>query len=156
MRKAVMLISIQFLFVQVTFGQQVQRNKQKVVEIAPENGVIMTIFQPDCPLRIENVEFFVTEDGERPVLRYELKNTSPKAIRYFSVGFNKKHSISQWGKYGIAGEDGVGIENGTGPNLLMQGDTFENFGRDEFIIVPMTKDVRILFADKQVSKSIVV
>ena len=144
MKRVITILIFQFVFVTVALPQQNREGKLKVISIPARSVVIFVAVQPDCPLEFESVELFVSEDGEKPILRYVLKNGSAKAIRYFSLSFYNKYTIKEWGKYGISTGLTVGREDGSGPNLLFHNDLFESLNQKDFQIIPVNKRVEDL------------
>jgi hypothetical protein len=135
----------------VAFGQienkmNLPEKKPQYIKLPMQNAVVMSIFQLDCPLKIEEAEAFLTADGSRPVLRYALRNTSTKAVKFYSVSFYRKNSIGKWNVYGIGSELRVGQSDGKGGNLLSGGSVTSNLSRDSFDVIPMNKEVEALFS----------
>src|ERR1043165_4558029 len=96
------------------------------VRIPDDYRLVGIITQRSCPLRIEWVELITPEDGSRPIVRYRLKNTSRKAIRFFSVAISAKFTVGTWHTYGSGSEDSIGREDGKGPDLIRPNGTYTN------------------------------
>lgn len=145
MRKMFLLIVISFLFTQIVFGQE---TKSKLVKIPLELGATMVVQQPDCLLKITDMEFFVDTINKRPIIKYKIQNTSNKAIKYFSIYIKKSARILEWNKYGSGSILSIGQPDGKGHNLLLNGESYQNLYENEFELVPMPKDVKALFTDE--------
>ena len=153
MRKTFLLIVSQIILAQVLFGQNLVTVRDKVISVPKENGVISLILQPDCLLKIENAELPIDEDGKNPMVKYTLKNTSSKAVRYFSVQFYRKFTVGQWGRYGVGSGETVGYENGKGVDLLLPEETYTNWRDDEIEIVPMNEKVKNIFSSRNLEQN---
>jgi len=149
MKKVTLILAIQLCFILIGYGQPKQEEKPKFVRMPIETGAAFATFQSKCPLKFADFELFVTEDGDIPKLRYIVKNTSSKAIRFFSVKFYKKFTVSQWGRYGISKGLEVGREDGSGSKLLLPNETFENISTNEFDVIPMNNKVEALLKSKK-------
>ncbi len=153
MKKTFLLIILQVILAQVVFTQSSVTSKDRVISIPKENGVIAIIQQSDCPLKIESADLLIDEDGKNPEVKYTLKNTSSKAIRYFSVAFHRRFRVGQWHKYGSGSEDGVGDTSGKGVDLLFSGETYTNWRDEEIEIVPMNEKVKSIFSTRSLGQN---
>lgn len=152
MRKTFFLIALQIILAQFVFGQSTVTAKDRVISFPKENGFVTLALQPDCPLKIVNAEILIDEDGKNPNVKYTLKNTSSKAIRYFSVAFHRRFRIGQWARYGVGSEDGIGDKSGKGIDLLQSGENWTNWRDEEIEIVPMNEKVKCILSSGSLAK----
>lgn len=126
-----------------------QEKRSRYIRIPAQSGLVFTAFQPNSPLKFEQVEMLVEEDGAPPILRYVLRNTTRKAIRYLETGYYKKYTVQQWGAYGLGSKIGVGKPDATGTDFMLPGETFEEVRSDQFEIVPMNDTVHKLLISER-------
>ncbi|HVQ56142.1 MAG TPA: hypothetical protein VMS29_05260 [Pyrinomonadaceae bacterium] len=146
MKILLVVVGILVFFPELVFCQNVR--KTRLIRIPSESGVVSVMSQPECPLRISKTELFTKEDGQYPIIRYVIQNTSPKPIRYFSVAFATKFTISKWHRFGSGLKDEIGREDGKGPNLLKKGDRYSNWPELEFETVPLNDIVQEILRTK--------
>jgi hypothetical protein len=71
----------------VVFGQDTAQNKKESMFVIPSEIVLPVVaYQPDCPLKFENLKLLQNaEKGTPSADHFELRNISNKAIRDFTV-----------------------------------------------------------------------
>lgn len=153
MKRVTAIVIFQLLIAISNTAQQNGQEKQSLSQIPRESAFVFVAFQPECPLKFENVETLISADGKKPVLRYVLRNTSSKGIRYFSVKFYHQFKIVEWGKYGLSEEVTFGKEDGLGPNLLVHNEVYENINSANFQIVPLSKTFEVLLRSKNTDET---
>lgn len=118
----------------VTFGhsQKGESQKRRFIRIPDANSRVFVSSKTNSPLRFEEIQLFVSPVDVTPTVRYVVKNTSSKPIKFFSVEFYRSSTIEDWGKYGVSQGHAVGAEDGSGPVLIQPDGYFENIRKDEF------------------------
>ena len=81
--KTILLLIINIILVGTVFSQKYQNEKMKLVHVPIENRAIMIVFQPDCPLKIEDVDFYIDKAENKPQVKYKIKNTAYVVKRRF-------------------------------------------------------------------------
>ncbi len=66
-------------------GQRLESlDEHRFVVLPPDQGLIMVVSQPDCPLRFEDVSLFVNMKGAW-IKRFKLRNQGTKPIRNYTI-----------------------------------------------------------------------
>lgn len=148
MKKLLFIMLLGFVF--NTNGQESaeQAKRSRYIRIPSQSGLVFISFQPNSPLKFEHFEMLVEEDGSPPLLRYSVRNTSTKAVRFFLLKYYQKYTVRLWGQTGMSNGLGVGREDGLGPDLIVHNDTFENIRSEQIEIVPMNDRVGSLLKSK--------
>lgn len=136
------------------FGLCQNTRKTRLIEIPSERGLVAVVSQPECPLRIIMAQLFTKEDGQYPIVRYVVKNNSPKPIRYFSVMFAMKFTIGKWHRFGSGTGESIGRSDGKGQNLLLNGDTYSNWPESTFETVPINNAVKEILQNKPETRTL--
>jgi hypothetical protein len=147
MSKFILAIITLLFFSNFLYGQAAV--KQRLIKLSDQLASISIVDQQDCPLKIIALEAYVTEDGSRPEIRYDVQNRSKKRVTYFSVAYINKYWIGKWASHGIGGENGIGREDGKGPVLLFPGDKYWNLQSSDFTVVKSSPEVDQLFIRKE-------
>ena len=112
----------------VAAGQEKKNATKAAVAVPPEIISPLVAYQPDCPLRIEDVKLFQFIEGNGNAQFLKVRNTGTKPIRSYTIG--------AWNSVGTGNE----VERPL-PSNLLPGDVSIPNG-DEVEVVPLTKDLR--------------
>jgi hypothetical protein len=136
MRFLIVPLTMIFLGASSSLGQMRQSEKSRYIAAPIENIVLSVASQPDCPLKIEDAELFISLEGTNPpVYRYRLANHGQKAIRSFTV--------VAWASNATGGTlSGPALWDGRSTNRLLGPGQSVKSGRDQIEIVPWTREAR--------------
>jgi hypothetical protein len=123
----------------VLLGQQKTRGKIRLIRFPPDTARIFVALQPRCDLKFDEMELFMDAERGGPILRYVLRNTSHKSVRYLSVRFYHKSNLTAFGKYGFSTEMSVGTPDVNNPYPLGPNETYESISADEFEVIDGNK-----------------
>ena len=123
---AAFIISI--LLTAVASGQERKNATKAAVAVPPEIISPVVAYQPDCPLRIEDVKLLQFVEGGGTSQFLKVRNTGTKPIRSYTIG--------TWNSVGTGNE----VERPL-PNNLLPGEVSIPEG-NEVEVVPLTKGLR--------------
>ena len=93
---------------------------------------MVIVNQPDCPIKIEDVRFFLTAGKGHITQGYKLRNISSKPIASFTV--------TSWSITGSGGTLPVAL-TGT-ERFLYPGETFDSLGGEKYEVLQLTQELR--------------
>ena len=110
-------------------GQQVDSpDEHRFVVVPRDQGLILVVSQPDCPLRFEDVKLHVNMNGAW-VKSFKVRNQGTKPIRNYTIA--------------AIGSDEWSWEAPNSAHYIMPGQTAPPLGpNNEVEIVPLTKALR--------------
>jgi len=132
MKKALVVLFLQLCCWGV-FGQEKADVKETIqyVEVPREQVLVVLVYQPGCPLRIEDSAFLFRTNNPRTVIRYKVRNVSSKPIASFTV--------SSWSTKG--GEGTLPVLMTGSDHLLYPGRVVDSL-EEGVQIVPLTEELR--------------
>jgi len=150
MMKFNLFLLIQFLSICFVFPQQQGSGRKEAdfIRLPKESYRVFIAFQPDCPLKFDNVEAFLSGRTKSPVIRYVARNTSTRAIKYFAIEFYKSFTVGEWGKYGIGHGIAIGQKDGKGTIVLPANGVFESDSLDDVLVLDTRERVMEMFGRK--------
>lgn len=119
---------IGILLAGVASGQEKKNATNTAFAVPPEIIAPVVAYQPDCPLRIEDVKLLQSVEGSGNSQSLKVRNTGTKPIRSYTIG--------TWNSVGTGNE----VERPL-PSNLLPGDVSIPDG-NEVEVVPLTKELR--------------
>jgi hypothetical protein len=126
------ILTISIFLIGVASGQEKKDPTKMVVVIPQQIAAPLVAYQPDCPLRIEDIKLFKFVKGGGGFQSFNVRNTGTKAIRSYTIG--------TWNSVGT----GWQVERPV-PNNLLPGDVSIPDGDEVAMVVFVV--VRVEFAD---------
>ena len=109
-------------------GQEKKESRKRVVVVPPQIASPVIAYQPDCPLRIEDIKLFQFVSGGGGTQSVQVRNIGNKPIRSYTIG--------TWNSVGTGWE----VERKLRDNLL-PGDV-SGPQENEVEVQPLTEDLR--------------
>lgn len=147
MKKIIFAQFLILLFLTAVWSQQKGRT-ERYVEIPTKYGAVFIMNQPDSPLVFEEVQLLTDEKGLSPQVRYLVRNKSAKLIISFSIEFQHKSEISQWGRYGNSWVENIGKKDENIVIIPLNG-IYENIEKNKFQLIPMTNEISDIFKSEK-------
>jgi hypothetical protein len=116
----------------VVSGQRLESlDEHRFVVLPPDQGLIMVVSQPDCPLRFEDVKLFVNMRGAW-IKSFKLRNQGTKPIRNYTIA---AIGSDEWSSGEITNSANYIMPGQIAPPLAPE-------DKAEAEIVPLTKALR--------------
>jgi len=132
--KTIILLLLAQSCVLSAFGQKNLESHWKIqyVEVPREQVLVVLVYQPNCPLRIEEASCLFRIDKRKTIIRYRVRNVSSKPISDFTV--------TSWDLDGGGGTLPVLMTGSEG--LLRPGQSLDSLDSANSEVLSMTIELR--------------